>query len=290
MSRRVLVLAAGNLVLLALLAMGLVLRGADVSQERLFLDVDPSSVQTIALSPLTDVILALRDDGDWQITTPDGSFPARSDRIGALLSALAESRVTRTISTRDSATGELGLADEARSISLGIDGQTVIVDVGTRLQTGTTVAVDPVSGDIVEVNGALDFYLRQTVSFWAYLRLLPESVRADEVVGVRIAEAGETDAREVRPEAARSLADLVGDGFFDGSSAGPRIAAVTVELRDQRSFVIAFAADGDRVVAVPSGPALPGGSYGGLAYTIAPETFERLAVLLEISPAQTSSE
>ncbi len=276
-------LVIANLVLLTLLIVGITAPSRARSGPAALVEFDVTRVVGIVVDGIAQVTITRSTADEWRLEVPEGIYPARADRVEAFLRALADSRITREITSRDPAETDLGF-DAPRAVRLRLadqDSEIVerVLEFGARLPNGSIAAAE---AGVVEVEGAIDFYLTQGVTFWAYLRLLPESVRGEEVATLRIESAEGSRLLDDRPDLARALADLVGATFYAELPQTNPFTEFTLTLIDGREFRIRFyESDGD-VVAVPEGPALPGEPFGELAYLLAPSTYDRLASLLSI--------
>lgn len=300
------VLAAANLVMVALLVAGSIGSRTERRETRL-LDLEPGSVTSFSLTATSTLAFERRADG-WEIVDGEKRYPARSDRIEPFLAELAEARVTRFVTGRPGRHAELGVAEE-QSDRIDLTAGTARVGVFVGEERDGELLVRRVgSDDVVATRARIGFYLDQTESFWAYLRLFPESARPTELVRASIMLPGEPalvasrtgpDATEWRierggapavddslpaarlDELARDLVDLVGVQFYHGSVESlPIVARISFGLADGRTFAVTVSTDGESLVAVPDGPDLPGARFGGIAYTIAEERLRRL-----VSPA-----
>lgn len=244
----------------------------------------------------------------WTLAVDGGVYPARADRVGELVDELAGARVVRRVADDRAVHGELGV-DETRGRALAVEGpggRTRLV-FGDEVPGGIYVRRGE-SRTVWMVRADLGFYLEQGPFFWAMLRVFPESARSGEAVRLEVEREGDSYEIVRRPadggerwilaggtttavergatmdeDAAASLArtavELVGSGFYGGRrwDESPVVARVSYSLSDGRSFGLEVRADGELLVVQASGPALPGEPYGGLTYTIEPQTLAQLA-------------
>ncbi len=310
MSRsRIVALILVNVVALIALLVGLFgFRSA--SELRPLTRVDLGSADRAMIASNAVVSLA-RSEGGWELLVEDGRYPARDDRIEPFLSEIGSAQIIRAVTDDPSLHADFGLTEAlARRVVIGADEGDVDVLFGSPGDRPDTIyARDPEDAVVVLARAALDFYLRQPASFWAYLRLFPEDVVGSRIVrvGLRLGEGGMPasvdpgydelelvrDARERWFLATRSgtveasgvevarftrnLADLVGDGFYEGPVTDlVRVVSITFTVSDGREFSADVFTDGEIIVVNPDGGGLPGDPYGGLFYTLNPEKLPRI--------------
>ncbi|MFW5689218.1 MAG: DUF4340 domain-containing protein [Spirochaetota bacterium] len=311
-----LAILAANLVLAATLVSGLIVRSSSRTSTEPLASIDVADVNAVTIGANADVVLERTTDR-WEIVTESGRFPARADRVGPFLDELANARVLRTVTERSDVHADLGVDDaEGRLVRIEAGGAESTFIFGAPAQPGDAIHVRRAGSDrVVIADAAVDFYFGQPASFWAYLRVFPESVRPGEIVRLRVEAYVAPDVEAEVPEAyeatvsgqgeeqvwrlrlgsagdaeqapasesrirglARALADLVGNGFYAGEqwSDLPEAAVLEFDLADGRSFTAQVRASGDEFVVEAAGPALPGEEYGGLRYTIPSATYRRL--------------
>lgn len=297
---RLLALAVANLVLLASLVAGVLAMRARLGVEEPLLALDARNATAIVLEQTgggTGTTIRMERAGGWELVVNGARYPAREDRIEPFLDELSAARIVRTV-THDSPeivdAAPEGGGRLLRLVTAGGEAELLFFDTD---EPGGLLSVRRGEA-VVLARAAVGFYLRQPASFWAYLRLLPESAVPADVIRLEVEEtvlrrelvAGEerwiavsgSDTVPVAEDAAfdlaRAVVDLVGNGFYGGEwlpDLEP-VLLVRVELADGRRFSVEIRRDGELMVARPSGPALPGAAYGGLLYTIAPESVRRL--------------
>ena len=297
---RLLALVVANLVLAVSLVVGVHAMRGRLGGEEPLLAVDARNATAVVLETPgrgRGAPLRMEKAGGWELVVNGARYPAREDRVEPFLEELGAARIVRTV-TRDSPqVADAAAEGEGRLLRLVTPGGQAELFFLDTDHPGDLLSVR--RGDaVVLARAALGFYLRQPASFWAYLRLLPESAVPANVIRLEVAEtvlrrelvAGEerwlavagTDTAPVAEDAAfdlaRAVVDLVGNGFYggDGFPDLEPLLLARVELADGRSFSVDLRRDGELIVARPSGPALPGAAYGGLLYTIAPESVRRL--------------
>lgn len=219
----------------------------------------------------------VREQSSWDLIHSGRRFPAREDRIDAFLDVLLSATIDREIAATGTPNAELdayGLGPDARRITISTTTGDLLLQAGDTA-SGVESVYMIVEGRIVLVSGAIDFYLSQSDSFWAYLRVLPESVRASDVIDLVLTELDQRISLD-NAGAALVLADLVGGGFYDGAPPSVARAEWRIFLNDGREFVVWLAETSAGPLVWARGPALPGERYGGLVYTLPPATLERL--------------
>jgi hypothetical protein len=307
---RLLVLVGANIVLLATLVIGVVVRreGRDGSEP--LLTVSASDIATVSLAAGETEAVLERARGGWEIVSADGRFPARSDRVEPFLRELAEARLVRIVTERSELHPEFGV-DEAggRVVRLeSADGASTFV-FGQPDAAGRGLYARRAGEERVYLSDSeVDFYLDRGELFWAYLRIFPESARPGEVVRMSAAVTasdGVPSSRELElvldatdggerwfvgrqgdrtpavtesvQELARGIVDMVGSGYYVGEwGALTPAGRVAFDLADGRSFRAAIRDAGGVYVIRPDGPAVPGEPYGGLRYTISESTYRGL--------------
>ncbi len=297
---RIWILTAANGLLLVALVAGLLApaRGRSLSRPL----VPAAALEATELRLVAGArSIRLERNGTWEVIVDERRFPARFDRIELFLDGMRRSRVVRRVTDDPALHERLGVSDAAgRVVTIGAARGSWSFVFGESADAPGRIAVR-VSGDdtvwLAETNA--DFYLRQTPSFWAYLRLFPERAEPRDMVRARV-EIGDTEAIELVRDAAdewsivagepvsradpnaveslaRRLVDLVGSGYFEGSFAAlEQVGRFSFSLADGRTFGAEIGYDGSVYVARPWGPDLPGEPYGGLTYTLEPATFRRL--------------
>ena len=307
-TRATLLLAAVDALLALMLIAGLLSGRAPAPARPL---VDEGVTRATALSVYgADPTELRRDAGGWSIVRGDASYPARADRVDAFLGALAAGTLVREVTDDATLLGQFGLLEpRVRRVVVEADGSPRELLFGDAAEAPGMLYHRVGDGQTVWlVEAPIDFYLGQTASFWAYLRLFPEDAYAGEAVrltvelsggGSRVAGAtysslelsrgaddgwsAAVDGREIGVSAAgalayaRDLVDLVGGGFYEGSVDDlPTLATLGFLLADGRTYSVEVLTDGEALVLVPRGARLPGAEYGGLVYTASPERIARL--------------
>jgi hypothetical protein len=280
----VVVLGALNLLLAGTLIAGVVVRSDAARASEPFLELQADAVETIRIFRASGETVLERAGDEWRLVLDGSPYPARADRVGQLLDVLSTAQIEREVSTREEQLPALGLDDSARRVVLTGDAFSVDLVFGPTAASAEQVyALEPGTRRAVLVSGTIDFYLTQSESFWAYLRLLPESVRGGEISRLDMFVDG-GPVRVQDPAALRAVADLVGNGFYEGTMPGPPDIRLDIEMLDGRRFALELERLDDFWVAVPFGPALPGESFGGLRYSLADATADRLLDLLGAPP------
>lgn len=299
-SQRVILLSALNVLLLLSLALGLTAPSRTRVDERPLVAADAGTVVSLSIETQLETVELVRDER-WEIVVDDRRLPARFDRIELMLDDLVSARLISRV-TEDPAQHErLGVAGpEARRLTVRTGtGERSFVVGAASAPAGTLFlrhAGDPV---VWLARSAADFYLRQSSSFWAYLRLYPEDVGPVQVVRLSVETETATfelvrDAldtwtllmagvrrvadRQAVASLARQVADLVGRSFYetDAFERLPLTGRFSFTLADARSFAGEVRYDGDVHVVKPIGERLPGDTYSGLLYTVERTVLARL--------------
>lgn len=306
---RIVALIAMNVVLVVALLFGAFGQGS-VSEDRPLTRAQLLPAVRVVIDAESVVSIARGDDG-WDLLIDDGRYPARHDRIEPFVDEIESGRIIREVTSDPALHADFGLAEGlARRVVIDTGSAAVELLFGTPGDRPDSVYVrEPGDATVLLARAAVDFYLRQPPSFWAYLRVFPEDVLAARTVrvGLRVGSAAmrfsmdpgyaaldlirDIDGRwsismdssivEVSQlegeRLARNLADLVADGFYEGPLAGlTPIASIAFTVSDGRVFEADVLTDGEIVVVDPSGPGLPGSRYGGLRYILAAEKLGRL--------------
>jgi hypothetical protein len=271
--------------------------------------MNPLEIQKVQITS-TPATIELENDGqDWVLVEGLRRFPARDDRIDTFLNELTGSRLVRKVTANDTLWGDFGLARDAPL--------TVTVQSGPASAARTVTAVwgdessEPglayvrLVGDstVYASDGRVSFYLEQPATYWSYLRVFPEDLRASETIAVsgtvstRFADdeiweadlawqrnndqwtsaSGELLNGEEVDRLLRELSDLVGRDFHRRSPAGyEAVGSIAADYSDGRTFAVELLDSGDGLVARASGQALPGDPFGGLYYEIPEATVRRL--------------
>lgn len=308
--RRIVVLATANALLAAALVVGAIVERENEALDEPLIAGELSDVGRVSFE--TRGMALERTPQAWDVVVDDRSYPAREDRVSELVDELARARIVRRVTEEPALHEQFGVDDAG--------GRLLTVEHGggeSRLVFGDAVQgaiyVRHAGRDTVWLaRAALDFHLDRGAVYYALLRLFPETARPQEVVRLSVATAaeeyelvrrpGESGERweigaegagqgvagttadgEVAASLARTVADLVGSGFYAGDAWDglPVVARVSFDLADGRSFAVEIRDEGGMFVARPRGPALPGEAYGGLTYTLEPDTLRRVAPSLE---------
>ncbi len=298
-------LLALNLVLLSTLVAGLLVSRRTGTPTHPFLGVNTADVVRIRLSGDRDEVDLVRME-TWELVIDGMRLPARFDRVELFLEGLDRSRMTRRVTEDRELHDRFGLgAETGRTVTIETVDQTIAYVVGDPVeQTGFVYAREADSDLVRVVQSNVDFYLRQSSAFWAYLRLFPEDARPTDMIRARFS--GDLvqdfevvrdvtdgwllrmDGRDHEPSRpaverfASQVVDLVGNGFFVGDFERLHpVAELGFSLADGRAFSVEIKGDDETLVARPSGPRLPGDPYGGLLYTISDTTLGRIRSLAD---------
>ncbi len=298
-------LAALNTVLAVTLAVGLLVSGRADPASRAFLPVEADRVTRVRISGVHGEVDLVRAD-TWDLMLDGHRFPARFDRAELFLEGLERSRILRSVTGDRGLHDRFGVDDEAgRPVTVETDQRRLTWVAGDPVEPAGHLYVREADSDLVLLlRSNLDFYLRQSQTFWAYLRLFPEDARPAQMVRARLSgdlvpdlefvrSAADAwllrmDGREYEPDAreleiaSAGIVDFVANGFYVGDFAALVPAAVfSFTLADGRRFSAEIRGDARTLVARPSGPGLPGDPYGGLLYTISRTSLDRLGKLAE---------
>ncbi|MEE8440315.1 MAG: DUF4340 domain-containing protein [Spirochaetia bacterium] len=306
--------------LVVLLAIGAILdprRGR--SPRPLFPGLEETSVQQVEISSVAGTMI--RRVQSWVIDEGGREYPARSDRIESLLSEIVASRVVRRVTGNESLWPDFGVTEEAGTrlmLKSGTSGGTeqvrTVVWGGYAAEPGLSYLRLGQSSDVYASDGELHFYLQQPLSYWSYLRVLPEDMGFSDVValsssvelqlsdGERLSSsyvleregagdlwvsrnpagaAGPLDGETVK-RLLREVVDLVGTDFSrdEGFSALPVVGTIEIALSDGRDYSVEILESADGFVCRAAGPALPGDPFGGLAYELTDAKVRRLFPVL----------
>ncbi|MFW6291424.1 MAG: DUF4340 domain-containing protein [Spirochaetota bacterium] len=306
---RMLALVTVDVALLIVLLVGL-LGPRSVPADRPLTRAALGSAESVIIDA-DEAIVLVRSESGWKLALDDERYPARQDRIEPFIEEIESGRVIREVTDDSDLHADFGVS-EALSRRVTIDAVSGAVELlfgSTGDQAGTIYVREPGDTTVILARSAVDFYLRQPASFWAYLRVFPEDVVAADVVRIRLrleraalpagvdpgytdlelvrdadrrwylaTESGTTTASEVEvARYARDLADLVGDGFYEGlpENLAP-VGRLWFSVSDGREFSADILTDGAVLVVNPDGRNLPGSLYGGLRYTLALQKLLRL--------------
>lgn len=305
--RRILLYSGALLVLVVLLIVGALFRSRPADLGFVYPGMSTESVESIAIAGDAGINLSLTPDG-WVIESGDTRYPAREDRIGSLLTELAESRLVRRVTGNEELWPQFGLADsEAWEIRLstgsGAGSRMLSAFWGDQSQEPGLIYVRRTGSDVFAADGQVSFYFEQPATYWSYLRMFPEDRNADEVISIQGVielelESGETlvarpswqksndawinadgDALDSGPveRVAREFANLVGRDFYRGSlSAAIPVGSMLADFSDGGQFSAQFLRTDSGAIAVPEGEDLPGAVFGGFAYELPIGSIERL--------------
>jgi len=310
MSRsRIVALSAIDALLVCALLLGLFAQRS-VSDDRPLTRVQLLPADRVVIDAQSVISIA-RAEGGWDLLVDDGRYPARYDRIEPFVDEVESGRVVREVTDDPALHEDFGVTEAlARRVVIETGPGAVELLFGTSGDRADSIYVrEPGEDSVVLARAAVDFYLRQPASFWAYLRVFPEDVVAATIVRVGLrtgpgaiaiigdpgytglelvrdpeerwvlsTDAGAAEAAQLEGDRlARNLADLVGDGFYEGPVAGfIPVAGLAFSASDGREFSADILTDGNIMIVDPAGPGLPGSRYGGLRYTLAPEKLARL--------------
>jgi len=315
---RLFVLIAIDAVLVIALLVGLVGHGSAPGLRPLT-KLDPGSADRVTIVDDSAISVERAREG-WDLLVEDGRYPARSDRIEPFLEEIESAVIIRDVTDDPDLHADFGVTEAlSRRVMIDSGVQTVSLLFGSRGDEPDTVyALEAGESTVMLARAAVDFYLQQPPSFWAYLRVFPEDIAAARIVRVRLrvgeaaapvgAEPGYNDLELVRDAGerwflttdpgtveasgvgvarfARDLADLVGDGFYEGPVADlAPVVSVEFTVSDGREFSAEVLTDGEVLIVDPDGQGLPGSRYDGLRYTLAREKLLRL-----IPPASALAE
>jgi hypothetical protein len=296
---KIVILAGLNALLVAGLLIGLLAPGRQSGQARPLLPAAALEAIEVRLVTGTQEIHLARN-GRWELVVDDRRFPARFDRIELFLDGLRRSRVVRRVTDDPTLHDRLGVSDTTgRLVTIGTGHASWSLVFGAPAELPGSLAVrETDDGTVWLAESSADFYLRQTPSFWAYLRLFPERARPADVVHARIEREGAASFELTRDadgwsmdiagrqsradqhavaDVARRLVDVVGNGSYEGTFAElEAVLRFSFSLADGRTFGCEIGFDGTVYVARPWGPDLPGDPYGGLMYTLEEASFRRL--------------
>lgn len=283
----------------------------------IFPEFDAAVVRGITISSGDGVIMLRRDGADWSIVEDQWTLPARADRIDSLLEEVGQSTLVRKVTGNPDLWARFNVTDGAGVVlalefeTAGSDTPDTIVWGGGASEPGLSYIRFSDTPEVYATDARLTFYLQQPRTYWSYLRVLPESVVATDIISVRgdadiSVGAGEelsgsyalhrtVGAEPGAPESwiadgvqgtldpdavnrlMRDIADLVGADFAPGESVdAPGAGAITITLSDAREFTIDIDERTGAFVCRASGPELPGDAYGGLTYTLRPATVRQL--------------
>ena len=310
MSRRVVyaALIAVNLILLVNLVVGILVSRRAESPPRPLLRSDAAEVVRIRLAGGPDDVDLVRTD-TWDLLLEGERLPARFDRVELLLEGLERSRIVRRVTEDRELHDRFGVGPATgRRVTVETGAQEMTYVVGHVEQTGRVYAREAGSDRVWAVQSNVDFYLRQSSTFWAYLRLFPEDARPADIVRAQLSgdlvQSFEVvrDARNawlLRMDGAEyalsgpaverfasQVVDLVGNGYYVGDfNLLYPVAELRFSLVDGRTFSAEFRGGDDILVARASGPRLPGDPYGGLLYTISDPSLEGIRRLADELPS-----
>ena len=287
-----------------------------------------SDVTAMEISSDTISVMLRRDGAAWVLDEGDSTYPARTDRIESFLTEAIESSLVRRITGNESLWSDFGLTAVGGSTvtihsspSRPDDSVVSAVWGASAAEPGQSYVRRPDSPDVYSSDGELGFYVGQPVTYWSYLRVLPEDVKTDGVVrlatnaAMELPDGGPMDSyllRRGQGEASgnggeagevwhadgmddpldgpavervlREIVDLVGSDFRrDGQATAAAASAGTIgiSLGDGREYTLAIVQIGDEFACRASGPGLPGAPFGGLAYTLSESTVRRLFPALD---------
>lgn len=310
MSKRKIItaLVALNLVLLVTLVVGVFVSRRPESPGRPLLRVDAADVVRIRLAGGREDVNLVRMD-TWELVVEERRLPARFDRVELFLEGLERSRIMRPVTEERELHDRFGVGDATgRRVTVDTGAQAITYVVGHVEQTGQVYAREAGSDPVWVVQSNVDFYLRQSSTFWAYLRLFPEDARPADMV--RASFSGDlVQSFEVVRDASNAwrlridgseyaaggpavegfasrIVDLVGNGYYVGDfDLLYPVAELRFSLADGRAFSAEIRGGDDILVARPAGPRLPGDPYGGLLYTISDTSLERIRRLADERPS-----
>ncbi len=298
-SKTALILAGACTVGLVLYAVGLARAGDRMPIDPPVMDVRIDQIATVRLESAyreSAITVDLVSELAPSIVVDNRRFPANPGRVESLLSTAVELRRFRTVGTTS---GETYFPDGGSRL-LFFDSQGAVladVTVGAPTNTGDEVYYRP-HGDrgVGVTDGAILFYIEQSPTFYADLRVFGRGPAAEEIAALRLEPSGTglfPDAvyDDPGPELysmVRRILDLEGVAFseFDPNDAGAASTAlvelVATNRRIWRLHIYLPMSQGDQVggfVAVrPEGPGLPSTSAGGGFSYLVPRTQVAFAV------------
>ena len=156
-----------------------------------FPGLEEAAVQQVEISSGTISVTVRRQAQSWVIDEGGRQYPARSDRLESFLNEIVASRLVRRITANESLWPDFGVTDEEGSrlalrsgASGGSDELRVTVWGDSAAEPGLSYLRLDEAPDVYASDGELQFYLRQPVSYWSYLRVLPEDVSHSDVIAL----------------------------------------------------------------------------------------------------------
>lgn len=191
-TQRIRLYAVVLMVLVVLFAVGIILSPTrSRSLGLLFPGLDETTVQRVDISSGTIAVTLLRVAESWVIDEGGRQYPARADRIQALLDEIVASRLVRRITENESLWTDFGVTDETGTqLTLqsatpgGAEQVRTVVWGGSAAEPGLSYLRLGQSSDVYASDGELAFYLQQPASYWAYLRVFPEDVFFSNVIAI----------------------------------------------------------------------------------------------------------
>jgi len=191
-ARRIRLYAVVLAVLVVLFVIGAILgpqRGR--SPGAVFPGLEEAAVQQVEISSGTISVTVRRQAQSWVIDEGGRQYPARSDRLESFLNEIVASRLVRQITANESLWADFGVTDEEGSrlalrsgASGGSDELRMTVWGDSAAEPGLSYLRFDEAPDVYASDGELQFYLRQPVSYWSYLRVLPENVGYSDVIAL----------------------------------------------------------------------------------------------------------
>lgn len=279
------------------------------------------AVEEIAIGSGDDAVSLRRESGAWVIDEGSRQYPARSDRITSFVDEAAASRLVRRITANENLWPDFDLAaEQGTRLAFSVGDETgrkpeAVVWGADSSEPGLAYLRRGEEPDVYASDGQLGFYLRQPVSYWSYLRLLPEDVVPSEVISVSSTidtELGEEEKLSVDYELTRTITrdsgsgsgeeswvtesadgtldatavnrllrdvvDLVGRDFHREplSQLSSSVGSIRLAFSSGREYLIRVHRTDGGFVCTAEGESLPGDAFGGLGYEVSEATLRRL--------------